>query len=337
MRILFCLVQKPTHSQSYITTEVEYLESLGHDVVLWVFDEVIDGHPPGPSRAFLRRSQISLPDAIAQVSPDIVHLWCIHVVFMEKAFQMLSQIQTCGVPITIRGHTGFETDPRSQVLARMAQRFWLNTNHVAALSDDSRFHPTPVAYKASVFVLGVPSQSRYVFRAGGAVPGKGLDSYTEVACRCPNIRFMLCLASIKPRYMEQVKSTLPPNVEFHCDLPMTEIADLTQHAWVCLRGHGTDPKDYAYGMPVSMAEALGCGIPIIARRDPPVEEFLGPAGIYYGSDDEAVQCLRSAMDWSIEDRAAASKRSLKRALLYRDDVVYPPIVSEWEKLIAESW
>ena len=105
-----------------------------------------------------------------------------------------------------------------------------------------------------------------------------------------------------------------------------------QGAWVYLRGH--DPMAHRYGMPISIAEALGCGLPVIARSTPVTHSYIGPGGQFYGTVEEAAQLVQQTIDWSRSEWDKTRVAALAHAAQYTADANLPQVLAHWRDVAA---
>jgi len=104
------------------------------------------------------------------------------------------------------------------------------------------------------------------------------------------------------------------------------LSALRFHALAYFHGHqvgGTNP---------SLVEALGAGCPVLAHNNPYNRWVAGPAGLYFGNEEEC----RSAMDILIgnpQRRAALASASRQR---HMEQFTWPAVLDAYERLLLES-
>ena len=303
---------------------MDWMRSQKVDVVFWS----PEGRkaPGAPVEGELQGG--TLEAVLAEVQPDIVHT---HKIDFAHALPPLP------VPLTVRGHICDFCVPYYESMERAA-RIWLFP-HLAELLSVPNVEPLPAIYDTKLFFASEPQEPRYVVRLGVGNGYKDIEGFLVVARLCPEIPFVLALTGANPNnYIEHIAERAPPNMTLHRDLSNADAAELMKRAWVCLRSH--DVNAHAYGMPVSIAEAMGSGLPIIARAADPdspsrfgPEDFAGDAGFYYQMHEEAAQLVRQIIEWPRETWNAARLCSLMQAERHRPDKVLPRVLQAWRELI----
>jgi glycosyltransferase involved in cell wall biosynthesis len=213
---------------------------------------------------------------------------------------------------------------------RVVSRIWAFP-HFSADVAHPKVQPLPPCYASEHFFPGEPDESaRQILRAGTALPGKGWEEFLEIARQCPEIRFAAALAVPDTRYADALVAAAPSNIRFYRDLQRDECAELMRSSWACLRAH--DPASHRYGMPISIAEALGCGLPVIARRAPEAEAYIGAAGTYYSTLEESIAIVRDIVSWSRARWESARTLALSQARLYTADANLPRVLAHWREI-----
>jgi glycosyltransferase involved in cell wall biosynthesis len=277
MKILYATFHPLPLSESYIRNEIEWMEEQGLEIAIWAEHPRLAVGYDDPGRKYWIGKE-RLGDALESFQPNIVHA---HPIFIGQ--KIVDEVGQKSLPLTVRGHVGFGGREANNVqLTRnfasedSISRIWAFP-HIA----DDVAHPKvvglPVCYAPEFFHPGEPSNDRFILRIGTALPGKGWEEFVEIARMCPELPFVAALAVPIKEYANCLIRSGPRNLTFHQDLERSECASLMKSAWVYLRGH--DLSSHRYGMPISIAEALGCGLPVIARNAQEPRKYMGPAGI----------------------------------------------------------
>jgi hypothetical protein len=330
MKVL-CIDPRPTaHSETYISEEMSWMQRHGVEIGFWAARE---RYAPGPTDYETYEVKGTLAEANETFRPDVMNIYShVHPAEVEE---LAHKALALGVPLTIRGHSfGFNVAVCRRL--RAAARLWLFPHH-AKLIDQENVEPLTVTYDPSLYFPEEPASARYVVRAATARPGKDLEGFLRLASMCPSIPFVLIVTSGDTGYLASLAVQAPSNASLYFNLDMTASAAIVRKGWVCLRSHDLD--SHAYGMPVSIVEAMGAGLPIIARSGDPdsaarfgPESYVGDAGLYYRTDDEAVKLVQEVIEWSRDRWNQARSVALKQADQYRADVVLPRMLEVWRSL-----
>ena len=87
-------------------------------------------------------------------------------------------------------------------------------------------------------------------------------------------------------------------------------------------------------MPISIAEALGCGLPVIARSGPEARDYIGRSGQFYDTVEEAAQLVQGTIGWSRSEWDWARVAALQDATRYTADANLPQVLAHWGDLAA---
>ena len=233
----------------------------------------------------------SLEGAIAQVCPDVVH---VH--WLNKGKHYRDIVARAGLPMTVRGHS-FEFAAKSvkKLLCDPAVRsVYLFPHFARQIASHPKIRPMTSAFNENWF-YPAEKNHRLILRTGAGKPAKGLESFLEIARRCPDHQFVLVLGRL-PNLDDDIERLLSENrrlgspVDIRLNLSNEETAALVREAGIYLHTYGdTEP----FGMPVSIAEAMATGAFTLARDLPGAAEYLGGSGALYRSADQAVALIRA--------------------------------------------
>ncbi len=326
MKILYLLGNYPQISETYVSNEIDFALQTGFEVEVWAQNVIVnDLRPQCP----VHRGSIA--EAVSRSNPDLIH---IHYLVMAEA--RLSELPA-GIPITIRAHS-FDWSPG--LAGRLAGL--PNIKKIYAFPHFARElqHPKvvqlPVAYNSRLHLPNPLKRLRTVLRLAAALPTKGLSDFFRVARLVPDHRFTLCAAragggSSFPE--ELARMGRDSSVTLRMDVPVEEAAALQASHSIYL--DTSDTSGHRFGMPISIAEAMATGSTPLLRRSPAAEEFVGDAGIFYDSPEEAAGIVRRMDSWSSQDWAQAYLRSTLRSKLFRDTVILPLIMNDWKEILKK--
>ncbi len=328
MNVLYLLFHPDALSESYIRTEVEWMQRQGVRVSILAHAPHTSTYPNT-----VRDVQIggTVESAIERFEPDLIQVhWMLVVTWLY-----LDEIEKIQIPITVRGHSFDFTRKRAEQLAVLdsIRRIWLFP-HFAAEVLHPKVRPLTCCYEGAIYTPGTPRRPGQVLRVAAGIPRKGIEEFIEIARACPGIKFVLAMTrALAPddAYPERIIASAPTNVEVRLNLQREELRSLMQESSIYLRGNGSR---HAFGMPVSIAEALGCGLLVVAPDVPVARSYIGDAGRFYNSVPEAVDIVKEALAWPDAAWQSARSASLARAELYRTDRVLPTILDQWRALVS---
>lgn len=336
MRVLYATWHPNALSESYIRTEIDWMEEQGVETAMW------SSRPHLPQASYSmpprRRVFTDMRSAVQEFHPDLVHAH-----WFRVAEAVAPVVFAHMLPMTVRGHSfgedrgtfsRIDRGVQSLVAAPSVERIWMFP-HVAARYEDVKVLPLPVCFDSKRYRPASgnflhASRAPYVFRAGPGKAGKGIDEFLEIAQAAPDIKFILALTSMvdRPDAPTEITSTATPNVEVFSNLQHDNIATLMRGASVYLRGH--ELTGHPFGMPISMAEAMGSGTPVLGRADVDgfVTAYVGAGGACYSSIPEAVDLIRGFL----HEGVPARRRAFERSRVFTADVVLPEVLREWKRI-----
>lgn len=326
MRVLYVLKNFPRIDETYITTEIGFAQKRGIEAHLWAED----GQRPQFEPACMSHLG-PLNEAIAAAGPDLVH---IH--HLSVAKRQLAGIPT-GIPITIRGHASDWHPALARELAEhpAVSRVYLFPHFVMAMGGHAKAFSLPVAYDSAMHFQAMTKDHNLVLRLAGGEASQGLDDVLAVANRCPETNFILGVSKAGggEKFLEHIiglNRYIQDRVRILVDLPPKMAADLNRRAGIYLATLGGG--GHAYGMPISSVEALATGSYVIAPDLPAARAYIGDAGSFYKTPEEAARLIQESRAWSPEMWMAVAERATRRASCFRDDVVLSHLVQDWRSI-----
>jgi hypothetical protein len=183
LRVLLVLWQHPQLSETYITTEIDFLLRRGVEVHTWSDVEPVS---PYPCRSIQHRGPLG--EILDRVRPDLVHMHWLH------GERYVEEIAQRGIPLTIRGHS-FEN--HVEQVPRLAahpgvSRLYLFPHQARAFPHlGEKVLPLKVAFNPDRFGPATEKDPRLVLRLGTALPTRALPLFIRLAAHCPEFRFVL--------------------------------------------------------------------------------------------------------------------------------------------------
>lgn len=323
MRVLYVLEDYPVSSETYIETEILYFLRRGVEIAVWSRRQ--DSPRPPGSVPILGGS---LGQAIKAFSPDILH----------AHWLLLAQVavaENFGVPVTVRAHS-FEFSPnlvRGLAANPSMAAIFLFPRMAEIVSqgvNPGKVIPLPVSYDERMFY---PEQKERgtVVRATAGLGSKDIGSFLDVAKACPEGKFTLITSRPKEdsSYLNNLigwNAAAGSPVKILIEVPREEAAAIIRKSEICLRSN--NPAGHPFGMPISIAEAMGSGTVPVVRDHAPGRSFVGDAGLYFNTIQQAVERVRAILsDRVASDRLSAA--AVERAKPYASSVVLPKILEVW--------
>ena len=324
MRVLYAVANYPQLTETYIRCEIATMRRWGVHVEVW--SEESD--PRSPYAAEVPVHHGSLKDAIDRVQPEVVH---VH--WLNKGKHYRDIVRKAGLPMTVRGHS-FEFGTRTVrklLKDQTVDSIYLFPHFAQQMGEHPKLHAMTAAFNRELF-FPAEKNRRLVVRTGAGKPTKGLESFLEVASRCPEHQFVLVLGLLPnlDSYVEQLLAKnrqLGSPVTVKVNLSNEESAALVREAGIYLHTYGDEEP---FGMPISIAESLATGAFTLARDLPGAAEYLAGAGQLYRTVDEAVQFVLQTLTWSDRDWRGLQSRAIESANnRLADEVVYQPLLNDW--------
>ncbi len=325
LRVLWAVWNYPQLTETYIRCELAAMQRWGVEVEVW--SEIIDTKSPYASDIPVHHG--TLKETIQRVRPNVVH---VH--WLNKGKDYRDVIVRAGLPMTVRGHSyEFATKSVKKLLKDDAIRsVYLFPHFAKQIKANHKIRPMTSAFNEAWFSATKNKDRRLVLRTGAGKPTKGLESYLEIASRCPDNRFVLVLGLL-PNHDDYVERLLSLNrqlgspVELRLNVSNEETAELMRTAGIYLHTYGDEEP---FGMPVSIAEALATGAYTMVRDLPGASEYVGSAGALYRSNEEAVTLIQRTLNWSgdewLAQQEVASTYAYER---FASERVLRPLLDDW--------
>jgi hypothetical protein len=331
LRVLCAYYNYPQLSATYVEAEIQFLRRHGINVEVWSETE-----PGSAYTASCRVHRGSLREAELAFRPDVLHFY-----WVKMLAKYLDEI-LCP-HITVRSHS-FETEwPDAAALAKnhRVKAFFLFPHQIPNQSTDTIVHnkivPLSVAYDSVRFPFpsSFTKQRDLVVCCTAGLPKKTLEVFLEVATLCPELRFVLGIATCAG-HEQTITSCLKKNdelgrpAEIHVDLPHQAIPPLLQQAGIYLCTQGAGKR----GMPIAVAEALASGCHVLIPDLPWLKAMIGQLGDCYSNAADAAARLRTLSSWSGNDWAWQSQRAAHfAAATYADERVLPRLLAAWTTML----
>lgn len=334
MRVLYVTYHPDALSESYIRTEVEWMQDRGVDVCM-LYQEPHPARYPNsipPEKLLTKRS---LKAAVEHFQPDVVHFeWLTIAVLFEHELT-----QDLGVPITIRGHSfDFSSDRAKRVATYPSvKRVWLFPHFHRLLEADSmKFSSLSACFSEKYFSKDeTKTGDAFVMRAMAGVRGKNHEKWFDVARALPEVPFFLVVTTALPPDNNQVRTMqreAPANVRILCDLQHEDVYRMMRQASLYFV---TEPVRHMIGQPISIAQALGNGLPVLVPENAAMRRYAGAAGLYFRTARDARDAIKSFFADTAQQETLR-KQALYQSRSFHADVVLPTVVTEWEKLVAST-
>jgi len=339
MRVLYALEDYPVLSETYIETELDYFLERGIEIAAWV-------RRPDPKRPPWRIPVFegSIRNAVKSWRPDLIH---VHWFVMAPCVTG----EGLGVPITIRAHSfeysadavrtfTFHPGVRAIFLFPHLLDVFLGSPRGAGITKEAlagRVIPLPSAYNEKMF-YPEPKVPRTVVRATAGLNGKDLESFIDTAKGCPEAQFTL-IRSIPKEDDSCVRNIVGRNqshgspVQILTEVPREEAAAIIRRSEICLRSN--HPQGHTFGMPISIAEAMGSATIPVVRDHTAARGYVGDAGLYFNTVSEAVSRIRLVFsDVHLAEKLRAA--SVERAKRHASPVVLEEILKVWSTIPCRS-
>lgn len=330
LRVLWAVWNYPQLTETYIRSELAAMRRWGVEVEVW--SEILDTKSPYASDVPVHHG--SLAETIERVRPDLVH---VH--WLNKGKDYREVVARAGLPMTVRGHSyEFATKSVKRLLRDSAVRsVYLFPHFAKQIGHHAKVCPMNSAFNEDWFYPSPKKDRRLVLRTGAGKPTKGLETFFEIASRCPEHRFILILGLLPnlDGYVEQLASENRRRgspVDLRINVSNEESAALMREAAIYLHTYGDEEP---FGMPVSIAEALACGAVTLVCDRPGAAEYLGTSGILYRTADEAVTAIQNTLTWSEDEWQAQQSHATNEARhRFASAKVLRPLYEDWLSITA---
>lgn len=331
LRVLYAVWHWPQVTEAYVRWELEYMRRRGVEVLVWSENSAV----AVPFNHDVPVSRRPLAETLARFRPHLVHCHWLH-----SALQWAPTIESFGAAITVRGH-GFEygNDLVAQLLAQPAVRaVYLFPHQIETIPAHDKIRSLPAGFNPDLFGLG-PKDRRLVVRTAAGIATKDLEVLFDVAERRPEFDFRLIVARAVAHesfvdHLVRENRRRGNLVRMIIDVSHEQAASHVREAGVYLH---TTRTDGPIGNPISIAEAMSAGCFVLARRVDSLQRYIGPAGAFYDTAEEASQLLACTLYWSDEQWAMTERVAHDRAhLCFADHVVYAEILEDWLRITGHG-
>jgi hypothetical protein len=329
VRALYVTAYPTALSESYIRTEIEWMQRQGVEVSMLARED-----HPSPYASTVPKANIMMGEnlgrAIERFRPDIVHgHWA--VALNDRGLQALVRHD---IPATVRGHA-FEVAPgtmRPLLACPAIKRIWIFPHFVADYPDP-RVAPLTSCYDDAIHTPGSPTRRRRVLRVMAGLAAKRVEAFADIARLCPGVDFTLVMTRAHdPGYPDKIQRTAPPNLDVRVNAARETVRDLMHDSSIYLV---TEPS-HRFGMPVSIAEAMGSGMWPLLPDVPSAADYIGDAGRLFSTIEEAAALVCEAVAWPAERWAAVHAAAVAQAARFRTDAVLPTVLDEWRRLAGQA-
>lgn len=326
MKVLYAGLKYPQLSETYVSSELGFMLRSGIDIRVW--------SPINLTSEEKLQTQVyrgGLLDAVRDFRPDIVH---VH--HMTSALATHRSLEGLKIPMTVRAHSFDFTDTIvGQVLAFPELQHLYLFPALARKVNHPKVVALPAAYDSTRYPGPAHDKDRKLaLRLGAGLPSKRLGDFLKVAELCPEYRYVLGLASCDSvGYVADHLKRDNPNskVAIFKNLAWDAAAQLTRRAGVFI--HTYDETAHPFGMPMSIVEALSTGSIVFIRDTIAARELASDAAFYYTTLEEIAGTMRQILGWTNDQWAKQIERSAMQGQLYRDAVVLPRVIHDWEHIL----
>jgi len=317
MRVLYLLDHYPQVTESYIYSEIEYMQRQGVHIEVWSEHQPIT---PFPTSVPIHYG--TLAETIELVRPDLTHAHWL------TAFRFAEEVGNFGLAMTVRSH-GFEFFPerlRQLHQFKSVYAIYLYPHFFRNFTDElHKLKLVPACFNPHRYFPGIEKNRKLVLRVSAALPTKDLHLFFRVAQKCKEHQFVMVVGRCRnekyPHFADelvQYNLSLGNPVDLRINMMPEEIAPLVQEAGIYFHTHSLPGDEHwsPFGMSISICESMATGAYIIGRQSPDIQDYIGTGGDCYASEDEAATLINATLDWQDEEWHRRQQRSLERAYMY---------------------
>ncbi len=331
LRVLYLLDHYPQVTESYVYSEIEYMQRMGVHIEIWS-----EHKPVTPFATDIPIYRGTLAEAVAAARPDLVHgHWL-------AAYRFAHEIEMLGLSMTVRAH-GFDFYPEHlQMLneSKSVYAIYAFPHFYQKYSGQVRkMKAMTSCFNPQRYFPGKNKNRKMVLRVAAGLPTKDLHLFFRIAQKCPEHQFVMVIARCRhadrPRFVDELieyNLSLGNPVDLRINLMPEDVAPLMREAGIYLHTHSLPGEECwtPLGMSISISEAMATGAYVLGRRADEIQAYIGNAGDCYANEDEAAAFVNATLNWTDEEWHARKQRSLERAFTYFvDDRVLPAIYYDW--------
>lgn len=339
LRLLYISDHFPQVTESYIYSEIDYMQRQGIQVEVWS-----ENPPRTPFPTSVTVHNNSLVEAIQKSTPDIIHAHWL------SSLNALDVVKQFNLPVTIRCH-GFEFTESllKKVHAHPSiHSIYLFPHYFIQYAKQfQKVKEIVTAFNPNRYYPQKEKNKKMVLRVSAGIPMKNLHLFFHIAKRCKHHQFVLVIGHSqyldRYHYVEELiefNQSLGNPVDVRVDMMPDDIAPLVQEAGIYLHTVSLPGDNEVWspiGMPMSISESMATGAYLLARYCGPYKQYIKDAGDFYTTEDEACELINASLNWSDDEWALRQKKSIDRAYQYFvDDLVLPTIVADWENIKASQ-
>lgn len=331
LKVLYVLWHYPQLTESYVQTEIEYMQRCGVEVAVWSEMSTMTA----PFIPNLPVFYTKLTEAIEKFKPDLLHSHWLHPIL-----NYANELEEFNLPITIRGH-GFDYNQKviSQISNIKALKRIYLFPHYANNHQSEKISGINVAFNPELFYPNYNKDFKLILRTSAGLMTKDLEKFFQVAKHLSKYKFILVMGRCLEReevidYFINYNNKLGNPVDLRINLQRHDVAELMRQAGIYLHTHGTSAP---FGMPISIAEAMATGCYILAALLPGIHSYLGNAGATYSNINAAIKLITSTENWSQQQWRTEQIKAIDQAYQYYvDRRALAPIVNDWQKLVIDN-
>lgn len=334
LRVLYITDHYPQVTESYIYTELEWMQRQGVEIEVWS-----NHSPASPFSTLITIHRGNLEDAILKFKPDLVHAHWL------TAINQADIVKKYGLTMTVRGHgyefnservTSLNNHPSCHTIYLFPHLYKKHAKECLKLKS------LPACFSSKRYFPQKEKNKKMVLRVSAALPTKDLFSFIDVAKKCRDHHFVLIVAScrnignpIHEIELQEYNAAQGYPIDLRINLMPEEVSVIMQEAGIYFHTVSLPGATHwtPIGMPISICEAMATGAYLIARDEEPIKNYIGLAGDFYHTNEEAQNFINATLNWSDDDWKKRQQLSIDQAYhYYLDDLVLPTILNDWKTI-----